>query len=60
MYIYTLGTNGSQAASRAAQGFDMISVASDVDIISGAFTNHVQEATGLKGQKGPGGAYDLS
>ena len=55
-----VGANGEQAAQRAAQGFDMISVATDVDIISRGFEANVQVASGLRGVGGSGGAYNLS
>lgn len=42
------GTNGEQAKARAAQGFDMISIATDVDVLSLGFAAHMASATGAK------------
>jgi len=49
-------TNGEQAKARAAQGFDMISIATDVDVLSLGFTAHMASATGTN-IGGPGSGY---
>ena len=50
------GTNGEQAKARAAQGFDMISIATDVDVISLGFAAHMASATGANAT-GSGSGY---
>lgn len=44
--VFFEGTNGEQAKARAAQGFDMISIATDVDVLSLGFAAHMASATG--------------
>ncbi|THH10443.1 hypothetical protein EW145_g1341 [Phellinidium pouzarii] len=39
-------TNGDQARVRAEQGFDMISIATDVDVLSQGYAAHISSATG--------------
>ena len=41
-----IGTNGEQARLRAAQGFDMISIATDVDVLAQGFAAHMASASG--------------
>ena len=50
------GTNGEQAKARAAQGFDMLSIATDVDVISLGFAAHIASATGANAT-GSGSGY---
>jgi len=38
-------TNGTQAAQRAAEGFDMINVITDVSALSSAISEHLAVAT---------------
>jgi len=45
----TAGLNGDQAAERFAQGFDMVSVTTDIDTLSDGFTTALLTATGKFG-----------
>ncbi|KAI5120420.1 hypothetical protein M0805_006920 [Coniferiporia weirii] len=47
-------TNGDQARVRAEQGFDMISIATDVDILSQGYAAHISSATGANVAVGSG------
>ena len=52
--LYPTGTNGDQARVRAEQGFDMISVATDVDVLSQGFVAHMSSALGQQSKVGSG------
>lgn len=47
-------TNGDQARHRAEQGFDMISVATDVDVLAQTYAAYMRAATGQSTQVGSG------
>jgi hypothetical protein len=50
-YAYALqlhpGNNGDQARARAAQGFDLVSVVTDIDILTTGFANALATARGV-------------
>ena len=41
-----IGTNGEQSRVRAEQGFDMISIATDVDVLAQTYAAYMTSATG--------------
>ncbi|KAH8111365.1 Phosphoenolpyruvate/pyruvate domain-containing protein [Phellopilus nigrolimitatus] len=47
-------TNGDQARVRAGQGFDIISIATDVDVLSQGYAAHISSATGANVNVGSG------
>ncbi|KAH8111412.1 Phosphoenolpyruvate/pyruvate domain-containing protein [Phellopilus nigrolimitatus] len=47
-------TNGDQARVRAGQGFDIISIATDVDVLSQGYAAHISSATGADVNVGSG------
>ena len=55
------GTDGEQTAIRAKEGFDMISVATDVDIIAKGFATQVAVGHGsAAGGSAVGSGYDTT
>ena len=48
------GTNGGQARDRANQGFDMISIATDVDVLAQGYAASIGSATGTVTSVGSG------
>ncbi len=52
------GNDGAQAQIRAKEGFDMISVATDVDMIAKGFASQVAAASGDAGGSTVGSGYN--
>lgn len=52
------GVDGAQAQIRAKEGFDMVSVAPDVDIIAKGFASQVAAALGEAGGNSVGSGYN--
>lgn len=52
--VELVGVNGEQARLRAAQGFDMISIATDVDVLAQGFAAHMTSASGSNVSVGTG------
>ena len=53
-----VGGNGEQARVRVEQGFDMVSIATDVDVLVQGFAAHAAAALGDNGQDtGTSGGY---
>lgn len=54
---WSLGTDGNDARTRAQQGFDMISVHTDVGVMRTAMLNELKKANGEPIEGGPGKGY---
>lgn len=47
-----IGTNGAEAKRRMEQGFDMVSITTDVNVLGDGITREINAAQGLDSEEG--------